>query len=113
MQKNCPITTHQTYDMVNGRWKNMRPKVAQFCGVYHNFTWRAVSEAKDEDYTQQSLLEYQADYRVPFTLMNAWANLKDCQKWKEVEIPNFEAKKPMMTFVPGDGVAIPSDVVIA
>nr|GEY95915.1 hypothetical protein [Tanacetum cinerariifolium] len=69
--------------MVNGKWITMRPKVTQFCGVYHNVTRRAVSEAEDGDYTQQSLLEYQAESRVPFTLLHARAELKDCHIWKE------------------------------
>ncbi|GJT81853.1 hypothetical protein Tco_1056195 [Tanacetum coccineum] len=41
MQKNYPITNCRTCDMIDREWKTMRPKVAQFCGVYHNVNRRA------------------------------------------------------------------------
>ncbi|GKC60799.1 hypothetical protein Tco_1088397, partial [Tanacetum coccineum] len=31
MQTNYHITNCQTYDMINGKWKTVRTKVAQFC----------------------------------------------------------------------------------
>lgn len=69
----------------------MRPKVAQFCGVYHNVFWVVVSRAGDGDCTQQTLLVYAAKYGAPFTLMHCWDEFKDYPKWKQVELPNFEA----------------------
>ncbi|GJX61637.1 hypothetical protein Tco_0294537 [Tanacetum coccineum] len=51
MLENCNITFHQTYDVVNGKRKTMRLKVAHFCGVYQNVTRMAVSGAGDRNYT--------------------------------------------------------------
>ena len=53
----------------------------------------AVSGAEDSDYTQQALLEYQDEYGTPFTLLHCWAELKDCAKWIDVEVPEFKEKK--------------------
>ncbi|GKE74038.1 hypothetical protein Tco_1536079, partial [Tanacetum coccineum] len=87
MQKNYNVT-RQIYDMVNEKWKTVRPKVAQF-----NVTRREVSGVVDGDYTEKELLEYQVEDRVPFTLLHVWAELKDCSKWKEVKLLDFEAKR--------------------
>ncbi|GJU76699.1 hypothetical protein Tco_1273769 [Tanacetum coccineum] len=35
-RKKLNVTSRQTYDMVNGKWKTSRPKVGQFCGVNNN-----------------------------------------------------------------------------
>nr|GEX38800.1 hypothetical protein [Tanacetum cinerariifolium] len=32
----CSIAKHRKYDMVNEKWKNVRTKVASFCGLYTN-----------------------------------------------------------------------------
>ncbi|GJW73534.1 zinc finger BED domain-containing protein RICESLEEPER 2-like protein [Tanacetum coccineum] len=40
-----------------------------------------------------TLLKFQVKYGVPFTLLHLWAKLKECSKWKEVELPNFEAHR--------------------
>ncbi|GKD20952.1 hypothetical protein Tco_1222655 [Tanacetum coccineum] len=93
MLEKYPITIRQTYDMVNGKWKTVRPKVAQICGVYHNVTRRALSGSGDGDYTHLALLKYQAKSEVLFTLTHCWAELKDCEKWNEVEILDFEANE--------------------
>ncbi|GJZ27389.1 hypothetical protein Tco_0571642 [Tanacetum coccineum] len=53
----------------------------------------AVSKAEDGDYTQQTLLEYEAEYGVSFTLTHFREELKDCEKWKRVEIPYFKASR--------------------
>nr|GEV33723.1 hypothetical protein [Tanacetum cinerariifolium] len=74
--KSYPITSRQTYDMVNEELKTVRPNVAQLCGVYHNVTRRVVSRAEDRDYTQKALLEYKAEYGIPFTLLYVWAKLR-------------------------------------
>ncbi|GKE72453.1 hypothetical protein Tco_1534494 [Tanacetum coccineum] len=83
----------KTYDMVKGKCKNVCAKVAQFCGVYNIVTWMARHGAGDRDYTQLTLLEYQAQYGVPYTLVHCWAGLRDCHKWKKVELLNVNAKK--------------------
>ncbi|GJS66081.1 hypothetical protein Tco_0680645 [Tanacetum coccineum] len=64
------VTGRRTYDSLNGKWKTMRPKVAQFCRVYNNVVKRAMSGAVDEDYTHKALFEYQGEYEVPFTLLH-------------------------------------------
>nr|GEV46485.1 hypothetical protein [Tanacetum cinerariifolium] len=50
------------YDMVNGKWKTMRPNGARFCGVHANVTCRAqMSGARGEDYFVKALLNYDAE----------------------------------------------------
>ncbi|GKB17194.1 hypothetical protein Tco_0851117 [Tanacetum coccineum] len=62
---------HRTYDMVNEKWKTVRPNVARFCGVYVNGMRRAQSSgAKDEDYFNKVLFDYEAEFEVPFTLLH-------------------------------------------
>ncbi|GKD74882.1 ABC transporter I family member 11, chloroplastic [Tanacetum coccineum] len=78
------------YDMVNGKWKIVRAKVAQFCGVYDHDIQMSVSGFGDGDYTQQVITEYQVEYGVPFTLVHCWGKLKDCVKWKGVELPRIK-----------------------
>nr|GEV19054.1 hypothetical protein [Tanacetum cinerariifolium] len=53
----------------------------------------AVSDARDEDYTQQAFLEYEVEYGVSFTLTHCRKELNDCEKWKRVEIPYFKASR--------------------
>ena len=65
MHKIFPLTHRRTYDMINDKLKTMRPKVAQFCGVYYNIFRTAVSGP-----AQQALFEYASGYGAPFTLMN-------------------------------------------
>ncbi|GJW96030.1 clathrin heavy chain 2-like protein [Tanacetum coccineum] len=93
IHKNCPITRRRTYDMINENYKTMRLKLVAVCGMYHNVTRMAISEAEDENYTQKALLDFQAKYGVSFTLTHCCAKLKYCQKWKEVVIPDFKASK--------------------
>ncbi|GJR16357.1 ribonuclease H-like domain-containing protein [Tanacetum coccineum] len=55
----------QTYDTLNGKWKGLHPKLAQFCGVYDNVCRRAPqSGAGDEDYSQKALEEYRVEYKM-------------------------------------------------
>nr|GEV00804.1 hypothetical protein [Tanacetum cinerariifolium] len=59
----------RTYDMVNKKWKTVRPNVARFCGVYVNVVRRVqASGAGDEDYFAMALLDYEAEHRMSFTL---------------------------------------------
>nr|GFB47016.1 hypothetical protein [Tanacetum cinerariifolium] len=49
------------YDMVNRKWKTLRPNVARFLGVHANVMRQAqTSGAKDEDYFPTTLLDYEA-----------------------------------------------------
>ena len=36
------------------------------------------------------MLNYEAEYRVQFTLHHCWEALRKCAKWNDVEVPNFE-----------------------
>ncbi|GKA03959.1 hypothetical protein Tco_0676740 [Tanacetum coccineum] len=66
-------TCRRTYDMVNEKWKTVCLNVAQFCGVYANVMRRGpTSGAGVEDYIQKALLDYEAEYGVPFTLRPCW-----------------------------------------
>nr|GEV71901.1 hypothetical protein [Tanacetum cinerariifolium] len=50
----------QTYDMVVGKWKTVRPAVVRFYGVYSNVMRMAQeSRAGDEDYVQRAMIHYQ------------------------------------------------------
>nr|GEZ94453.1 hypothetical protein [Tanacetum cinerariifolium] len=77
----------------NGKWKTVRTKVAQFCGVYDNVTRMTRSGAGDIDYRQLALTEYQAEYGILFTLIHCWKKLSYCQKFMRVKLPKFEANK--------------------
>ncbi|GKD99676.1 hypothetical protein Tco_1387660 [Tanacetum coccineum] len=95
MHETCPITKRQTYNMVNRKWKTVRPKVASFCGVYANTILTYTSGAGDADYLQRAMTDYGVEYRVPFTLLHCWEVLKDCDKLNSREVPLFmqERKK--------------------
>nr|GEU97392.1 hypothetical protein [Tanacetum cinerariifolium] len=89
MHETCLITHRRTYDMVNGKWKTVRPKVCTFCGVYVNAIQTYTNGASDSDYLHMALTDYQAEYGVPFTLLHCWEALKDSEKWRSGEIPKF------------------------
>ncbi|GKB40416.1 hypothetical protein Tco_0885358 [Tanacetum coccineum] len=80
----------RTYDVVNGKWKTVRPSVARFCGVHANVLRRAHdSGAGDEDYFNKALLDYEAEFGVQFTLCYCWEVLKHSPKWWEQEVSKF------------------------
>ncbi|GJW53286.1 RNA-directed DNA polymerase, eukaryota [Tanacetum coccineum] len=89
MHANCLIAKRQTYDMVNRKWKTVRPKVVSFCGAYANTIRTYNSEAGYADYLQRAMTDYQVEYRVPFTLVHCWEELKECDKWNSEEVPEF------------------------
>ena len=68
----------------------MRPKVAQFCGVYDNVFRMMASEAGDGNYIQEALVEHHVEYGTKFTLLHCCEVLKECAKWKDVVVPDFE-----------------------
>nr|GEX49578.1 hypothetical protein [Tanacetum cinerariifolium] len=69
MESKTKAPGHRTHDMVNGKWKTMRPNVAQFYGVHANVMRKAhASRAEDEDYFTTDLLGYEAKYEISFTL---------------------------------------------
>ncbi|GKF33913.1 RNA-directed DNA polymerase, eukaryota, partial [Tanacetum coccineum] len=89
MHETCPFSQRRTYDMVNGKWKTVRPKVCTFCGVYGNVILTYTSGASDTNYLQRALIDYQAEYGVPFTLLYCWEVLKESAKWSSEEVPLF------------------------
>nr|GEY35334.1 hypothetical protein [Tanacetum cinerariifolium] len=59
----------RTYDMVNKKWKAVRPNVARFYGVYVTVVRRVQgSGAGDEDYFAMALLDHEAEHEMSFTL---------------------------------------------
>ena len=83
----------RTYDMVCGKWKTVRPTVARFYGVFNNVKrMNPMSGVGDEDYYNTTTLNYEAEYEVKFTLRHCQDELRDSQKWNEIEVPNFLAK---------------------
>nr|GEV30475.1 phospholipase-like protein [Tanacetum cinerariifolium] len=86
---------YNTYDTTNGLQPNIggpssQPNMNPPMSLIHQFS---VDEFPVKDYTQRALLEYQAEYGVPFTLLHVWAELKDGSKKEEVKLPDFEAKR--------------------
>ncbi|GKE11167.1 ethylene-responsive transcription factor RAP2-4-like protein, partial [Tanacetum coccineum] len=86
MHANCLIAKRQMYDMVNRKWKTVRPKVVSFCGAFANTIRTYNSEAGDADYLQRAMIDYQVEYKVPFTLVHCWEELKECDKWNSEEV---------------------------
>ncbi|GKE28643.1 hypothetical protein Tco_1444027, partial [Tanacetum coccineum] len=67
----------QTYDMVVGKWKVVRPAVVQFCRIYRNVMRMAPeSGAGDEDYIQKAMIHYQAECGLPFKFCHCWDRQK-------------------------------------
>nr|GEU33384.1 hypothetical protein [Tanacetum cinerariifolium] len=63
------------YNMVNRKWNMVRPNVARFCGVYANVLHRAQdSGAGEEEYFNKAILDYEAEFEVPFTLRSSKTN---------------------------------------
>nr|GEW02116.1 hypothetical protein [Tanacetum cinerariifolium] len=58
-KQNTLRNTNRTYDIVNGKWKTVRPKVATFYGVYANTFRTYTSGDDDDDYIQRALTDYQ------------------------------------------------------
>ncbi|GKB17315.1 hypothetical protein Tco_0851238 [Tanacetum coccineum] len=72
MESKTKTPAHRTYNMVNEKWKTMRPNGDRFCGVHANVMRRAqISGARGGDYFVKALLNYDAEYGVPFTQKNA------------------------------------------
>ncbi|GKC85414.1 gamma-glutamyltranspeptidase 1 [Tanacetum coccineum] len=53
---------------------------------------RQESGAGDAEYVQRAMIHYEIDTRLPFKLCHCWEILKDCPKWKEIAIPNFNTE---------------------
>ncbi|GJV34025.1 hypothetical protein Tco_1394425 [Tanacetum coccineum] len=49
--------------------------------------WSEDSRAGDEDYFNKALVDYEAEFRVPFTLCHCWEIFKNSLKWWEQEVP--------------------------
>ncbi|GKE26896.1 glutathione S-transferase T3-like protein [Tanacetum coccineum] len=77
----------RTYDMVNGKWKTVRPTGVRFCGVYGNVMRRGQeSGASDEDYFERALMDYQAETGTTFKYRHCWEILKNSPKWMKSEV---------------------------
>nr|GFA01607.1 hypothetical protein [Tanacetum cinerariifolium] len=64
---------HRTYDMINKKWKMVRPNVAWFCEVYANIMRKVhASGAVDDDYYARALLDYEVKHGMSFTLRHCW-----------------------------------------
>nr|GEX48670.1 glutathione S-transferase T3-like [Tanacetum cinerariifolium] len=67
--------------------------ILNFCGVYANAVQMYTSGASDTDYLQMALIDYQAEYGVPFTLLHCWEFLKDSEKWNSGELLAFRQER--------------------
>ncbi|GKD73550.1 RNA-directed DNA polymerase, eukaryota [Tanacetum coccineum] len=52
-----------------------------------------MSGARDKDYLANALLDYEAEYGVPFTLRHCWEVLRKSLKWMDGEVLKFDGKK--------------------
>ncbi|GJW57422.1 hypothetical protein Tco_0104153 [Tanacetum coccineum] len=52
------------------------------------------SGARDEDYFNKALLDYEAEFGVPFTLCHCCKVLRHSPKWWDQEVPKFKKKLP-------------------
>ncbi|GJY02351.1 hypothetical protein Tco_0360503 [Tanacetum coccineum] len=80
VDKKLNVTGGQTYDSLNEKWKTLRPKVAQFYGVYNNTIRRAMSGTGDGDYTKKALQDIvlNMEYRLHFFMQGSFnLNMKD------------------------------------
>ncbi|GKD80290.1 hypothetical protein Tco_1342911 [Tanacetum coccineum] len=94
MKSKTKALDRRTYDIVNGKWKTVRPNMAQFCGVHANIMRMAhASGAGDEHYFVTALLDYEAQFGVPFTLCHCWEVLRKSLKWMDTQVPKFSANK--------------------
>nr|GEY12359.1 hypothetical protein [Tanacetum cinerariifolium] len=83
----------RTYDIVNEKWKTVRPSVVQFCGVYGNVMRRLQeSGASDANYYAGALMDYEAEIGIAFKLRHCLEILKDSPKWMQSELPKFATK---------------------
>nr|GEV80878.1 hypothetical protein [Tanacetum cinerariifolium] len=61
------------YDMINGKWKTVRPNVARICRMYANVMHKARdSGAGDEDYLNRVLIDYETRHGMQFALCHCW-----------------------------------------
>ncbi|GKC40567.1 hypothetical protein Tco_1052951 [Tanacetum coccineum] len=79
MESKTRMYGRRTYDMVNEKWKMVRPIVVRFCEVYNN-VMRKLKEsgAGDGDYFNMALLNYEAETGVLFQLRHCWEVFKEC-----------------------------------
>ncbi|GJZ75395.1 hypothetical protein Tco_0639860 [Tanacetum coccineum] len=69
------------------------PKRGSVCEVYGNVMRRLQeSGARDEDYINTALLDYEAETGVSFKLRHCWEVFKRSPKWMQIEVPKFLAK---------------------
>ncbi|GKE33465.1 hypothetical protein Tco_1452787 [Tanacetum coccineum] len=62
----------RTYDMVNGKWKTVRPNVARFCGVYANVMRRGRRVEPESKITSKRhflTMKLNTEYRLHFVLV--------------------------------------------
>ncbi|GJZ59652.1 hypothetical protein Tco_0615468 [Tanacetum coccineum] len=86
----CKGTRSSNVRYDNGKWKTVCPNVARFCETYGNVMCKAQeSGARDEDYYNRALLDYEAKHEMPFTPHHCWKVLKGSPKWMETEVPKF------------------------
>ncbi|GJY80796.1 hypothetical protein Tco_0493547 [Tanacetum coccineum] len=51
------------------------------------------SRAGDEDYFNKALVDYEVEFRVPFTLRHCWEVLRHSPKWWDQEVLKFLTNK--------------------
>nr|GEW33105.1 hypothetical protein [Tanacetum cinerariifolium] len=93
MQRKTKQYGRRTYDMMNEKWKTVRPAVVRFCGVYGNVMRRLQeSGASNEYYYARAVVDYEAETVTTFKLRNCWEIVKDSLKWMQSEVSNFAGK---------------------
>ncbi|GJW19093.1 hypothetical protein Tco_0026529 [Tanacetum coccineum] len=78
MESKTKLYGRRTYDMVNEKWKMVRPAVVRFCEVYGNVMRRMrESGASDVDYYARALMDYEAEPNYRETSINLNTNVGD------------------------------------
>ncbi|GKD81618.1 hypothetical protein Tco_1348457 [Tanacetum coccineum] len=86
-----------TYNVVDGKWGTVRPKVVRFCGMYDN-VMRTLQEsgAEDEDYYNSLIGHFLTMKLKPKFRLNFVSVVRFSPKWMQNEVPKFLAE-------PGEG----------
>nr|GEU38547.1 retrotransposon Orf1 [Tanacetum cinerariifolium] len=81
----CKGLVHMSEDSV----KDRASKSLYFLWCVRYTIMMYTNGAGDTDYLQRALIDYQAKYGVPFTLLHCWEVLKESDKWSSREVPLF------------------------
>ncbi|KAL8241002.1 hypothetical protein R6Q59_014357 [Mikania micrantha] len=86
--------SHRTQDMISGKWRDLRRKVAKFNGVWVQHHNNRKSGENDESVMNEALMTY-ARENGPFNHIAAWQVMRKSTKWHPV--PKLQTSKRTKT----------------